>query len=149
MISVNSPLCTLSWYLSLLKISLSFVSGTRRRNAFAMNSSLAEFVLTQVKHCAEGNISADDLHEYLAPIVWELDTINDNKLRGLVYSAELLLSEFGAGHRDETDFRSNLNSLVAYHSPVATATNFSATAFLGDFSRPSRPLARNGFAAAS
>jgi hypothetical protein len=106
---------------------------------FAMKSSLADLVVFQLKACAAGEITPADLHEFLAPVVWALDDLDDSRTEGLVYEAELILSEFDAGHRRGADLKESLSALCAYETAVTSyATAFSEVITVA-------PLLNSGF----
>jgi hypothetical protein len=83
----------------------------------------------------------------LAPIVWELDAMNDDEVAELVNGAELLIAEYDAEHRDLAEFQKALASLYAYASPVTSATNAVIRASV--YSSGDAPVLNNGLAAAS
>ena len=88
-----------------------------------MKSSLVEIVVTQLTSCSSGEITAAELHEFLAPIVWALDNLDDKRVEELVYSAELILSEFDAGHRTEEGFRESLKALCGFELAITNTVN--------------------------
>lgn len=58
--------------------------------------------------CADfmaSRIDLESFHEWLAPIVWDIEDRNDPDAQELVYSIELAIAEFSAGHRSENELR--------------------------------------------
>lgn len=57
-----------------------------------------------------GEITLGDFQDWLAPHAWENDL--DQLVSGLIYSIELRISEYDAGHLPLDDFTSELKKLV-------------------------------------
>lgn len=59
-----------------------------------------------------GVITLGDLQDWLAPHAWEIDDDTDQLVSDLIYSIELRISEYDAGHLPLDDFISELKKLV-------------------------------------
>lgn len=86
-----------------------------------MSSSLQKLISAQVSAAADGSISFDELNEFLAPIVWEVDGLDDEESQELLYAVELALSEYSIGHMNDRELKDELRSLVVYDD-IKTAT---------------------------
>jgi hypothetical protein len=88
-----------------------------------MSSSLYKLISSQVAAAGRGSMTVDELHEFLAPIVWEIDTLADNDAKNLLYAVELALSEFSIGHLSVKELRDELRGLSAYADVLTSASN--------------------------
>ena len=59
-----------------------------------------------------GAITLGDLQNWLAPHAWDMDESTDELVSELVYSIELRIAEYTAGHLPLDDFKSELKKLV-------------------------------------
>lgn len=86
-----------------------------------MSSSLHKLIASQVSAAGHESISFDDLHQFLAPIVWEIESLVDDDAANLVYAVELALSEYSSKHLTDAELRDELRSLTAFED-VTTST---------------------------
>jgi len=87
----------------------------------SIRGKVAEFVAEQ--------ISLDVLHDWLVPIIWGIEDRRDSGAQELVYTIELAIAEYSAGHLLECDFRAQMEMLVTYDSRLTTTCNDSV--FIG------------------
>jgi len=78
-----------------------------------IRGKLADFVT--------GSLALDELQEWLAPLVWDIEDEGDQECCDLIYAAELALAEYSAGHLSERDFVSAIESLVLYQPSSSTS----------------------------
>ena len=74
---------------------------------------LEKIVITQLRDFVQGSLQVVKLGDYLAPIMWELENINDEQSADLVCSVQLLLAEYSAGHLDEAELKNEVSALCA------------------------------------
>lgn len=78
-----------------------------------MNKSIAvQDIQKVVIEYLAGAITLGDLQDWLAPHAWEIDDDTDQLVSGLIYSIELRVSEYDAGHLPLGDFISELKKFV-------------------------------------
>ena len=79
-----------------------------------MASRLEGTVRSKVSEFAAVRLDLRSLQDWLAPIIWEIEGKRDPGARELVYTIELAIAEYSAGHLLECDFRAQLESLVVF-----------------------------------
>jgi len=77
-----------------------------------MSQNLEQTIREFVAEYIGGQISISDLHEHIAPILWDVEDSGDSVVENLTYSIELLISEYTAGHRSESSLRSELGIIM-------------------------------------
>jgi hypothetical protein len=70
-------------------------------------------VVAQVQRYLTGELSRDELQDWLVPLVWDPDAMKlDPKTDDLVNSIQLYLAEFTGGHLTEDELREYLHALL-------------------------------------
>lgn len=82
-------------------------------------------IRAKLVECVIGQISLEVFHEWLAPIIWDIENRNDPAAQDLAYSIELAIAEFVAGHRCERELIEELERLVLYESVSTGTSDFS------------------------
>ena len=73
---------------------------------------LEQSIRTKIGEFTAKEISLEVLHDWLAPIMWDIRKKDDPEAAELIYSAELYIAEYSAGHLPKDDLRSELDTLL-------------------------------------
>jgi hypothetical protein len=84
----------------------------------AMNG-LSKAISSRLREYLANEISLGELHDWLAPIIWDVEESGDNEAASLAHEIELLLAEKNAGHLSDEQFREALR-VLADHSDLPT-----------------------------
>ena len=91
-----------------------------------MASGLSDRIARKVIGYVRGDTTMGQLRDYLAPIVWDIESSCDPAAEALAYGVELFLAEYDHGHRSERELKEKLLSLI----PRSAATTESVTTHL-------------------
>jgi hypothetical protein len=78
-----------------------------------MEQPRTDDAVAQVRRYLAGDLSRDELQDWLVPLVWDPDSAGlDPKTDDLVNSIQLYLAEFTGGHLTEEELREHLRALL-------------------------------------
>jgi hypothetical protein len=82
-----------------------------------MGSKVSDEIAKKVTDCVRGRTPLRELRDYLAPIVWDIESLNDPDAESLAYGVELVLAEHDQGHISQSELSQKLLSLLPSHLP--------------------------------
>ncbi len=75
----------------------------------------------QLRRFRAGQISLDDLNEWLVDATWEIDPNDQTGARQLFGAVELAMAEHSNGHLDDSEFLQRLDGLLGVQTVVLGA----------------------------
>jgi hypothetical protein len=81
-----------------------------------MASKLSSEIASKIVDYFSGELSVEELQDWLAPLLWDIEEKDDPEASSMAYGVELALSEYAHGHLTDDQLKADLRVLVPDYS---------------------------------